>query len=295
MPELPELVGLSSFLQEQLRGQLLTSLQISSFTALKTAQPAPQDAQSRPVQAVRRAGKFVDLVLGASPTDDVGLHVVFHLAKAGWVKFRLEDNSGQSASPLKPGGYLTARLRFEAATLDLTEAGTRRSLAIYVVRSPQDIPGVATLGPDPLSPSFTLDLLRGILGTRRAQVKGVLRDQRLIAGIGNAYSDEILHAARLSPFAPSNGLSEEQLQTLFDCIGSVLAEAIAGASGKPASELKDAKRSGMRVHARTGEACPVCGDTVREVSFADRSLQYCPTCQTGGKLLADRRMSRLLK
>src|SRR5699024_10985530 len=120
-------------------------------------------------------------------------------------------------------------------------------------------------------------------------------DQGAIAGIGNAYSDEILHAARLSPFALTRSLDADARDRLFSSIGTVLDNAIEAATGQAAATLKDVKRSGMSVHGRTGQPCPVCGDAVAEVSFADSSLQYCPTCQTGGKLLADRRMSRLLR
>ena len=117
----------------------------------------------------------------------------------------------------------------------------------------------------------------------------------MIAGIGNAYSDEILHAARISPFAIAKSLDPDSVRVLYDSVHSVLGAAVADAVGKAPNELKDAKRSTMRVHGRTGQPCPVCGDTVREVSFADRALQYCPTCQTGGKILADRRTSSFLK
>ena len=142
----------------------------------------------------------------------------------------------------------------------------------------------------------SLDELDGILErSGRSQLKGVLRDQRTIAGIGNAYSDEILHAARMSPFKPAGGLDAAERATLYAAIRGELSAAVERASGLAAKELKDDKRAGMRVHGRTGQACPVCGSTIAEVSFADSSLQYCPTCQTGGKPLADRRLSRLLK
>ena len=157
------------------------------------------------------------------------------------------------------------------------------------------MPGIATLGPDPLDPAFDRAALAGLLAGRRSQVKGVLRDQSLLAGVGNAYSDEVLHAAKLSPYAVAGSLTEEQVDRLYDALRTVLTVGDRGGWGKPAKELKDAKRAGMAVHGRAGLPCPVCGDTVREVSFADRSLQYCPTCQTGGKPLADRRLSRLLK
>jgi formamidopyrimidine-DNA glycosylase len=180
--------------------------------------------------------------------------------------------------------------------LDVTEAGTKKRLAIYVVRDPMDVPGIASLGPDPLDESFTIDVLGDILQRAgRAQVKGVLRHQGTIAGIGNAYSDELLHAARMSPYKPASSIVGDDLQTLYDAIRHVLGDAVDRSRGLGAADLKSEKKSNLAVHGRTGLPCPVCGDTVREVSFADSSLQYCPTCQTGGKPLADRRLSRLLK
>ena len=166
--------------------------------------------------------------------------------------------------------------RFRTGGLDLTEAGTKKSLAVYVVRDPYDVPGIAALGPDPFSPGFDVDTLAGILGSSSQQIKGVLRSQSVIAGIGNAYSDEILHAARISPFAIAKSLDRDAVKRLYDAIHTILGNGPAEADGKAPNELKDTKRSHMRVHGRTGEACPVCGDTVREVSFADTALQYCP-------------------
>ncbi|HET9632486.1 MAG TPA: zinc finger domain-containing protein, partial [Terrabacter sp.] len=183
----------------------------------------------------------------------------------------------------------------DGSGFDLTEAGTKKSLAAYIVKDPAEVPGIARLGPDPMADDFTLERFRSMLEGRRTQIKGLLRDQEFIAGVGNAYSDEILHVAKLSPFAIAGSLAPEVVDRLYAALRDTLKSAVATASGKPAKELKDAKRAGMRVHARTGEACPVCGDIVREVSFADTSLQYCATCQTGGKPLADRRLSRLLK
>ncbi len=155
---------------------------------------------------------------------------------------------------------------------------------------------IASLGPDPLAGGFARPDLDAILDAAgRAQIKGVLRDQRVIAGIGNAYSDEILHAARIGPFTPASSLDDERRGQLFAAITGVLDEALAATEGLPPAKLKDDKRAAMRVHGRTGQACAVCGSTIAEVSFADSSLQYCPGCQTGGKLLADRRMSKLLR
>src|SRR6202012_4839357 len=178
---------------------------------------------------------------------------------------------------------------------DLTEAGTQKRLAVYLVRDVAEVPGVATLGPEPLADDFDVEALAPILKGRRTQIKGVLRDQHIIAGIGNAYSDEVLHAAKMSPFKLASSFTPEEVATLHAAIITTLREAVARSAGLAAADLKGEKKTGLRVHGKTGQACPVCGDTVREVSFADSSLQYCATCQTGGKPLADRRLSRLLK
>ena len=188
----------------------------------------------------------------------------------------------------------------DGSGFDLTEQGTRRRLAVHVVEDPLEVPQIATLGVEPLSADLTRERFTELLAARNQQVKGLLRDQGTIAGIGNAYSDEILHAARTSPFALTRSLTREQADRLYDATLDVLEQAVAAAAGKPAAQLKDAKRGGMRVHGRTGQPCPgwdgvPCGDTVHEVAFADSSLQYCPTCQTGGKPLADRRLSKLLR
>jgi len=289
MPELPEVAGLAEFLDEHLRGTSVTKVQIVSFAVLKTADPPFNALEGRTVTGVRRFGKFVTI-------DTGGISLVFHLARAGWVRFTDSPTDGQ----LPMGkGHIAARFAFTGPDgprgIDLTEAGTKKSLAVYVVRDPQDVPGIATLGPDPFTEAFDVGMLAEILAGSSQQIKGLLRSQSVIAGIGNAYSDEILHAARISPFATAKSLDREAVQVLYDSIHDVLGTALAEASGKPPKDLKDVKRSHMRVHARTGEPCPVCGDTVREVSFADTALQYCPTCQTKGKILADRRTSKFLK
>ncbi len=286
MPELPEVQALTDFLRDRLVDLAFTGVELGSFSVLKTFDPPVSALDGLLISGVERHGKFIDV-------DADGTHLVFHLARAGWLRW------SEQAPPamLRPGkGPIAVRARFsDGSGFDLTEAGTQKRLAAYVVRSPQDVPGIASLGPDPLHEDFTRDTFAGILDGRRTQVKGVLRDQSVLAGVGNAYSDEVLHAAKLSPYAVSGSLSAEQVSSLYDALREILRGAVAASSGKPAKELKDAKRSGMRVHGRAGQPCPVCGDTVREVSFADRSMQYCATCQTGGKVLADRRMSRLLK
>jgi formamidopyrimidine-DNA glycosylase len=203
-----------------------------------------------------------------------------------------------SATPPKPGkGPLEFRVHLDTVGgpgFDLTEAGTQKRLAVYVVTDPQQVPGVAKLGPDALTLSRAQlgDLLAAGGSTR---LKTLLADQQVLAGIGNAYSDEILHVARLSPFAAAGKLDAEAVDRLHAAMTGVLQDAVGRAVGQDAARLKGEKRSGMRVHARTGLPCPVCGDTVREVSYAERSFQYCPTCQTAGRALADRRLSRLVK
>jgi formamidopyrimidine-DNA glycosylase len=287
MPEMPEVESLARFLTQKCVGRVIARVDLVAFSALKTYSPPVSALIGLEIEAVHRHGKFLDI-------SAQGLHLVFHLARAGWLRWRdsLPD------APPKPGrGPLAMRLRLDDESgFDLTEAGTQRKLAVYVVDDPTSIPMVATLGPDPLADDFDQAALKALLKEAgRAQLKGVLKDQRIIAGIGNAYSDEILHAAKLSPFKPANSLTEDELHVLFRAVKEELAGAILRAEGLAAADLKSEKKSGLRVHGRKGERCDVCGDTIAEVSFADSSLQYCPTCQTGGKKLADRRLSKLLK
>ncbi|MEU9572561.1 DNA-formamidopyrimidine glycosylase family protein [Streptomyces massasporeus] len=287
MPELPEVEALKDFLTEHLVGHEIVRVLPVAISVLKTYEPPLSALEGREVTAVHRYGKFLDLRTADGP------HLVTHLARAGWLhwKDRLPD------APPRPGkGPLALRVALETgAGFDLTEAGTQKRLAVYVVADPQEVPGVARLGPDPLADDFDERRLAELLAGERRQLKGALRDQSLIAGVGNAYSDEILHAARMSPFKLAASLSEEETGRLYAALRDTLTEAVERSRGVAAGRLKAEKKSGLRVHGRTGEPCPVCGDTIREVSFADSSLQYCPTCQTGGKPLADRRMSRLLK
>ncbi|MGI8718191.1 MAG: Fpg/Nei family DNA glycosylase [Lapillicoccus sp.] len=286
MPELPEVQALVDFLAVRLAGLAVTGVELGSVSVLKTYDPPPEAVRGSPVDSVRRHGKFLDLDLD-------GTHLVFHLARAGWLRW----SEAMPPTTLRPGkSPIALRVRLsDGSGFDLTEAGTKKSLAAYLVHDLAEVPGIARLGPDPMAPDFTLEDFAGMLAGRRTQIKGLLREQEFLAGVGNAYSDEILHVARLSPFAVAASLRSADVERLYAALRDTLAGAVVAASGKPAAELKDAKRAGMRVHGRTGQTCPACGDVVREVSFADSSLQYCATCQTGGKPLADRRMSRLLK
>ncbi|WP_326784194.1 Fpg/Nei family DNA glycosylase [Streptomyces sp. NBC_00151] len=286
MPELPEVEALKDFLAQRLVGRRVVRVLPVAVSVLKTYDPPVSALEGREVTAVRRFGKFLDI-----GTD--GPHLVTHLARAGRLRWKDTLPDG----PPRPGkGPLALRVALETGEgFDLTEAGTRKRLAVYVVEDPERIPGVARLGPDPLADDFDEKRFAGLLQGERRRLKGALRDQSLIAGVGNAYSDEILHAARMSPFKIASSLTPEETRRLYEALRGTLAEAVERSHGPAPGRLKSEKKSGLRVHGRTGEPCPVCGDTVREVSFSDSSLQYCPTCQTGGKPLADRRMSRLLK
>jgi DNA-formamidopyrimidine glycosylase len=324
VPELPEVESLARFLRQRADGHVIDRADSAAISVLKTYRPDLSALHGRVISDTQRHGKFLDLVAvpapggadggqaedgsqpgdasqpgngsppgPASPPADGPLHLVIHLARAGWLRWR----DDLPPAPPKPGkGPLGFRLRFtDGAGFDLTEAGTKKRLAVYLVTDPAEVPGVAALGPDPMADSFTVEALAGMLAGRRMQIKGVLRDQKIIAGIGNAYSDEVLHVARMSPFKLASSLTDDEVAGLHAAITSTLREAVERSAGLAARDLKAEKKSGLRVHGRAGEPCPVCGDTVREVSFADSALQYCPTCQTGGKPLADRRMSRLLR
>jgi DNA-formamidopyrimidine glycosylase len=290
VPELPEVEALAADLRERAAGRVIDRADSAEISVLKTYDPPLTALRGRVIGGIARYGKFLDLITDG---DGEPLHLIVHLARAGWLRWR-DELPGQ---PPRPGkGPLAFRLAFtDGSGFDLTEAGTRKRLAVYLVADPKAVPGIASLGPDPLDPGFTPAELARILAGRAAQIKGVLRDQKLIAGIGNAYSDEVLHAARMSPFRLASSLSPDEVTELHAVIVGTLREAVARSAGLEAADLKAEKKAGLRVHGRTGQPCPVCGDTVREVSFADSALQYCPTCQTGGKPLADRRMSRLLK
>lgn len=287
MPELPEVEALADHLRRHAVGLPIGRVDVSAFSVLKTFDPPITALHGREVTDAHRWGKYLGLQAG-------DLYLITHLSRAGWLRW----SDKLAAAPLKPGkGPIALRVHLgtpgEAPGFDLTEAGTQKRLAVWLVTDPAAVPGIATLGPDALE--LTVEDLGALLKKQSGRIKTVITDQKVIAGIGNAYSDEILHVAQLSPFATANKLTAAQLGSLHDAMISVLTDAVSRSVGQQAATLKGEKRSGLRVHARTGLPCPVCGDTVREVSFADKSFQYCPTCQTGGRVLADRRMSRLLK
>jgi formamidopyrimidine-DNA glycosylase len=306
MPELPEIEALADHLRRHAVGLTVGRIDVAALSVLKTFDPPLNVLHGQTVTGANRWGKYLGMQAG-------DLHLITHLSRAGWLRW----SDKLAAAPLKPGkGPIALRVHLgkageapgsdagraargsdvagpAAPGFDLTEAGTQKRLAVWLVDDPAKVPGIAALGPDALS--LSPDDLAGVLSGQSGRIKTVITDQKVIAGIGNAYSDEILHVAKLSPFATAGKLTDAQLAALHDALISVLTDAVERSVGQQAATLKGEKRSGLRVHARTGLPCPVCGDTVREVSFADKSFQYCPTCQTGGKVLADRRLSRLLK
>jgi formamidopyrimidine-DNA glycosylase len=286
VPELPEVEALARFLDEKCTGQVIDRIEVAALSALKTYAPPVEALRGQVVGGTTRRGKYVGLQAGS-------LWLVMHLARGGWVQWRDVVPPARA----RPGkGPLALRVGLSGGGgFDVTEQGTEKRLALWVVSELTDIDGLARLGPDPLDPGFGVTELQGLLDGRTGNLKTALTDQSLLAGVGNAYSDEALHRAQLSPFKPAGKLDPAEVAALHAALVGVLRDAVARSLGLPAKGLKAEKRSGLSVHGRTGEPCPVCGDTIREVSFATKSLQYCPTCQTGGKPLADRRLSRLLK
>ena len=286
MPELPEVEALTTGLSNRMAGRSVAVVRLTSFSALKTVDPPLESLIGRRIVGVERRGKFVCI-------DADGLWLVTHLALGGWIRWFEQLPSTQLRAGRSP---IALRLGLDDGTgFDITEMGKEKRLALWVVPSPNDVEPLAQLGIDPLDPAFTADHLAELLGSVSATLKTVLTTQSLIAGVGNAYSDEALHRARLSPYKKAGSLDPEEVDRLHDAVVGVLAEAVERASSVDLAELKGDKKRAMHVHGRTGEACPTCGDRIRQVSFATKSLQYCPTCQTGGKALADRRLSRLLK
>ena len=286
MPELPEVEALAGFLRQHCTGQEIRRAEVAALSALKTFNPPVEALIGRTVAGVSRTGKYLGFDLG-------GMWLAIHLARGGWIHWRETVPPGR-AKPAK--GPLALRVGLSSGSgFDVTEQGTEKRLALWVVNDLQQVESIATLGPDPLSPDFTLERFAAVLAGSGGHLKNVLTDQALLAGVGNAYSDEALHAARLSPYKAANKLTDEEVRRLYDGLVGVLSDAVARSVGLAASGLKSEKKSGLAVHGRTGQPCPVCGDTIREVSLASKSFQYCPTCQTGGKALADRRLSKLLK
>lgn len=280
MPELPDLTLYREALAARIVGQPLERIRIQSPSLLKTVAPAPAELEGRRLEAVGRIGKR--LVLSCEGE----LHLVLHLMIAG----RLHWKSRIAAMPRKT---THAAFDFPAGSVHFTEAGTKKRASLHIVEGHEALRALDPGGLEVFAANageFRAALLR-----ERHTLKRALTDPHLFAGIGNAYSDDILHAARLSPYKAAGKLTPDEVATLHGAIHDLLSDAIRRSEGLGAADLKAEKRLGMRVHGRAGEPCPVCGDLVREVSFADSSLQYCAVCQTEGKPLADRRFSKFLK
>jgi len=286
VPELPEVEALALFVAERARGATIERVELGSLSALKSYDPPIALLAGRMVKAAARRGKYLCI-------DTGGLWLVVHFSRAGWLHWRDPVPPARA----RPGrGPLALRVGLSnGAGFDLTEQGTEKRLALWVVRDLGAIEGIARLGLDPLAADFDQAKFASLLAGSAGQLKTLLADQSLLAGVGNAYSDEILWAAKLSPFRNASKLTPEESGRLYHALTATLRDAVKRSLGQAAKELKDAKRAGMAVHGRAGEKCPECGDTVREVFLAKRSFQYCPQCQTGGKVLADRRLSKLLK
>lgn len=290
MPELPELNAATQQLRDRLVGSYLQRVDVAAVSVLKTADPPHSSLVGRRIDDIQRRGKF--LLLGLE-----GRFVIAHLALAGWLRWQLP---ARAAAP-KPSGPVAIRLvaggeaenNAEPIALELTEQGRRKSLAVWITDHPDQLDRVARLGPE--AESLTEEQFAEMLKATNARLKTVLTDQSVMAGIGNAWSDEILHRARLSPFAVAARLKPEETTRLHGALREVLLQAAAAMDGAALDQIKARKKSLFAVHDRTGQSCPVCAGTIAEVAYVDRSLQYCPTCQTQGKRLSDRRMDRLLK
>lgn len=280
MPESPEVEALSEELADRLSGRAVTGVDVVEFRVTKTRARPPSDLVGQRATGATRHGKLVAVDFGASG------HLVVSLGRHGWARW---GGAGDPADGAEPNGDVPATLvAFEfddGRTLEFTDAGNWVSLGCWLVDDPTEVPAVAKLGPDPADPAFTRADFDAAVAGRRKQVKAVLQDQESLAGIGNAYSDEILFAARLSPIGHAAALTPDELDRLFEATVGVISGAIEAQRGVPLAGLKEAKVAAMRVHGRAGEPCPVCGDTIRDFSFASTTAQYCPTDQTRGEVL----------
>lgn len=275
MPESPEVEALAGFLDGEASGCEIRGVDVLEFRTVKTRATPPSTLVGRTITGAVRHGKHVELKLDESS-------LVVSLGRHGWMRWLV---GGEPAPAPEAPPALAALELSEATTLQVTDAGTWVSLGLFVVEDPSEVPAVAKLGPDPADAAFTRADFEAALGGRRKQVKAILQEQESLAGIGNAYSDEILHLARIDPVAHAAALGDDERERLFDATIITIREAIEARRGVPIDQLKAAKVAAMRVHGRAGEACPVCGGTIRDFTFSGTSAQYCPTCQTGGALL----------
>lgn len=282
MPELPDVVAYLRALEPRIMGQLLGHVRLGSPFLLRTVTPAVADVEGRTVVDLRRVGKRIAIGL------DGELWVAIHLMIAGRLHWKPPGSR-------LAGRQMLAAFDFPQGTLTLTEAGTRHRASLHILSGEE---GLRSLDPGGID-VFTADLaaFRSALASENHTLKRALTDPRLLSGIGNAYSDEILHAARLSPIAHTQKLRPEEWDRLFAATRSTLQlwmERLVSEARKSFPEKVTAFRPDMAVHGRYGLPCPVCGDSILRIRYADNETNYCARCQTGGKVLADRGLSRLL-
>jgi formamidopyrimidine-DNA glycosylase len=279
MPELPELTAHAERLDAAYRGAELARFEPLSFTALKTFDPPPDAAVGQSLTGVGRRGKYLLLGFG-------DLTYVVHLMQGG----RLKPDTGKSKRP-KTG---VARWVFAGShpSLILTEAGTERRAGVWVIGGdPYDQPPLGDIGPD--ADTVAAADLTALLAEHSMRLHTFLRDQRILAGVGRRLANEVCHRARLSPFARTTGLDAEEVEAVVTALRDLVAEGIADEAAR--SQMSASAERPAAVHGRTGAPCPVCGDTIRAVEYRDYTVCYCPTCQTGGKVLADNTTSKFLK
>ncbi|MEO6988726.1 MAG: DNA-formamidopyrimidine glycosylase family protein [Aquihabitans sp.] len=278
MPELPELQAHVERLDAAFNGSVISGFRALTFTALKTAAPDPSSADGHPLVAVGRRGKYLLLETG-------DITFVIHLMQGG----RLKPDEKQSA---KPRGGIARWTFADGRALLLTEPGNERKAGVWVVAGdPGDQEPLSHLGPD--ADQVDVATLAKLLAAHPMRLHGLLRDQRVLAGIGRRLANEICHRAQLSPFAPSAKLKAPQVEALHEAIIGCIADSLVDERSR--DEMVKASERTNAVHHRAGEPCPVCGDTVRSVTYRAYEVSYCPTCQTGGKVLADNTTSKFLK
>jgi formamidopyrimidine-DNA glycosylase len=283
MPELPDITVYIEALERRILGHALERIQIRGPSLLRTAKPPIEEIQGHNVKELRRVGKRIALRF------DNGLWLVFHLMIAGrlhWVQKRVTPD----------GRRTLAALDFDSGTLTLTEAGTKKRASLHVVEGDEEL---AKLDPGGLEISrATLDEFKTVLTASNHTLKRALTDPRTFSGIGNAYSDEILHAARLSPVKLTQRMKDDEIQRLYNAVRHTLqdwTQRLREEAGTKFPGKVTAFREGMAAHGRYGEPCPVCGTKIQRVRYASNETNYCPHCQTEGRLLADRALSRLLR
>lgn len=287
MPESPEVQALVEFVAMRTIGHTIREFDVVDFPSYKSRSTSPTTATAARVRAVRRHGKYVDVELEVADGDGGrASHLVVSFGRHGWLAW-YDRMAREPHLPTEPSSVpAVGRVSFDDDSgFDITDGGQFRSVGIWIVGNPSDVPAISRLGPDPIDPGFTREQFDHPIIERRKKLKAVLQEQESFAGIGNAYSDEILFRARLSPAIHAATLSLDERDRLYDAMVRELREAVDARRGVPIDQLKAAKVAAMKVHGRAGEPCPGCAGTIRDFTFSGTSAQYCPECQTGGTVL----------